>query len=130
MKESTMVPPFRRKVGGIFIPVSDVHRARAWYKDVLGLPVGDVQFGHLCCISMDDGVDLLLDQKLTPDGGEKDLELGAYPLFMFESENVEESLSRLQERGVRLASYNGTIIQNGHWFNFYDSEGNLLMVCA
>lgn len=87
--------------------------------------------GHLCSIPMDKGPGLLLDQKLTPDGtGAENAQLGAYPLFMFATEDVDASLAHLRARGVEVLEYGGTVIQNGHWFNFRDCEGNMLMVCA
>lgn len=54
LKES----PIKREVGNVFIPVTDIHRARAWYRDILGLPVGEVRVGHLCTIPMDSGTGL------------------------------------------------------------------------
>jgi len=44
------IPPVKPRIGGVFIPVTDIHRARAWHRDMLGLTVGEVLFGHLCCI--------------------------------------------------------------------------------
>lgn len=123
--------PIKREVANVFIPVRNIDRARAWYRDVLGLPVGEVEMGHLCSIPMDKGPGLLLDQKLTPDGaGAENAQLGAYPLFMFATEDVDASLAYLRARGVEVLEYGGTVIQNGHWFNFRDCEGNMLMVCA
>lgn len=125
----------KREIRGVFIPVDDIHRARAWYRDALGLPVGEVVYGHLCSISLDDGLELLLDEKGTPDRPEKSgvsatVPRGAYPLFMFASDDIEASLESMQARGVDVVEYNGEAVQDGHWFNIRDSEGNLLMICA
>lgn len=125
-----MISSIENKVSGVFIPVSDVERAREWYRDVLGLPVGEVLFGHLCCIPMGNGLDLLLDQKLTPDEANPEVPRGEYPLFMLPSSDIQESLADFEERGVELVEYGGSVIQNDHWFNFRDCEGNLLMVCG
>jgi len=122
--------PIKREVGSVFIPVRDIDRTRAWYRDVLGLAVGEVEWGHLCSIQMDNGPGLLLDQKLTPDGAGAAVQIGAYPLFMFFTDDIDASLSFLRARGVEILEYGGTAIQNGHWFNFRDCEGNMLMVCA
>lgn len=122
--------PIASETRGIFIPVKNIDRARAWYHDVLGLAVGEVVMGHLCCIEMGSGPDLLLDQKLTPDGPVNNVQFGAYPLFMFSSDDIQASLDYLRARDVEVLEYGGTAIQNGHWFNFRDCEGNVLMVCA
>lgn len=122
--------PIKREVGNVFIPVTDIHRARAWYRDILDLPVGEVEVGHLCSIPMDNGTGMLLDQKLTPDNAGTAIQMGAYPLFMFSTDDIEASLAHLRGRGVEIVEYEGRAIQNGHWFNFRDCEGNLLMVCG
>lgn len=122
--------PIRSEINGIFVPVSDVWRARAWYRDVLSLPVGEVLFDHLCVIELPGGPDLILDQKLTPDADGAGVQRGGYPLFMFGCDDLEASVAQLRSRGVELLEYGGQVIQNGHWFNMRDCEGNLLMVCA
>lgn len=122
--------PIKREVGNVFIPVSNIERARAWYRDVLGLSVGEVEMGHLCHIPMENGPGLLLDQKLTPDDVGAKVQIGAYPLFMFLTDDIDASLAFLRARGVEILEYGGTVIQNGHWFNFRDCEGNMLMICA
>lgn len=122
--------PLHPKVTGVFIPVGDIARARAWYRDRLDLPVGEILFGHLCCVSLPDGLTLLLDQKLTPDGPEQAPARGGSPLFMFAADDIQASLRHLRGRGVEVVEYGGEAVQNGHWFNVRDCEGNLLMICA
>lgn len=126
----TVRNPIKQRVSSIFIPVEDVKRSREWYRDVLGLSVGEVLFGHLCVIEMEQGPGLVLDQKLTPDGPAGDIQRGRYPLFMLATDDIEASLAHLQRQGVEVVPYDGSVIQNGHWFNFRDCDGNLLMVCA
>lgn len=132
MEKTSAAPPFNREVGNVFIPVKDVYRARKWYRDVLQLPAEEVVMGHLCHIPMDGRTGILLDQQLTPDnkGKTKTIQMGDYPLFMFSTNDIHASLETLRERGVEIVEYGGSAIQNGHWFNFRDCEGNLLMVCA
>lgn len=130
--KASATTPIKRQIANIFIPVSDVHSARRWYRDVLGLPVGEILAGHLCCIPMDEGAGLLLDQKLIlgdEDQGPR-LAKGAYPLFMFATDDIHASLDMLRRSGVEVVEYDGGAIQHGHWFNFRDCEGNLLMVCS
>lgn len=130
MEQANERSPIKLVVENVFIPVGEIGRARAWYRDVLGLPVGDVLSGHLCCIPMEHGPGLLLDQKLTIDGVGPNVKRGDYPLFMFTTDDIHASLAFLQARGVDVVEYDGKVIHNGHWFNFRDREGNLLMVCG
>ena len=130
MSFSATRSPLQRRVKGVFIPVRDVHRARAWYRDVLELSVGEVLFGHLCCIQLEGQLDLLLDQKLTPAQSGSMVVHGGYPLFMFATEDIPAALQFLQVKGVEVVEYNGQIIQNAQWFNFKDCDGNLLMACG
>ncbi|RFA28574.1 hypothetical protein CAI21_11975 [Alkalilimnicola ehrlichii] len=122
--------PIKREVENVFIPVGDIARARDWYRDVLGLPVGEILAGHLCCIPMERGAGLLLDQKLTPNDVGASVKRGDYPLFMLATDDVEASLAFMRARGVEVIEYGGRAIQNGHWFAFRDCEGNMLMVCG
>ena len=126
----TRKSPIEQQLVNVIIPVVDVKRSREWYRDVLGLSVGEVLFGHLCIIEMERGPSLLLDQKLTPDGVGDDLQRGQYPLVMLATEDVEASLAHLEGRGVEVIRYGGEVIQSGHWFNFRDCDGNLLMICG
>ena len=114
----------------MIVPVRDVERSREWYRDVLGLPVGEVLFGHLCVVEMEQPPGLLLDQKLTPDGPVEDVQRGRYPLFMLATDDIEATLAHLRSHDVEVVEYGGEVIQNGHWFNFRDCDGNLLMACA
>jgi predicted enzyme related to lactoylglutathione lyase len=118
------------RVGNVFVPVQDVSRARDWYRDVLGLKVGEIIAGHLCVIEMGQGPGLLLDQKLRPDGPVELSGRGEYPLFMFSTDNIDAALAYMHERSIEVVEYDGRVINNGHWFNFRDCEGNLLMMCA
>jgi predicted enzyme related to lactoylglutathione lyase len=130
--ETRHVPPraVSHRVTGIFIPVQDMIRAREWYRGVLGLKVGEIIAGHLCVIEMGQGPALLLDQKLRPDGPVELSGRGEYPLFMFGTDDIEAALAYMRERSIEVVEYDGQVINNSHWFNFRDCEGNLLMMCA
>ena len=40
--------PIKNQVGGVFIPVRDIEKARDWYCKILGVSSdGDILFGHL-----------------------------------------------------------------------------------
>lgn len=132
MTETTGTLPTTQSVVNVVVPVTDVQRARRWYREILELPAGDVQLGHLCHIPLPGGTGILLDQKLVP-GAEHlgpDLRKGGYPLFMLSTDDIDASLESLRGRGVEIIEYDGHAVQNGHWFNFRDCEGNLLMMCG
>ncbi|WP_028612504.1 VOC family protein [Paenibacillus harenae] len=111
-----------RKAGAIFIPVSDIAKARDWYCSLLGLePTFEIIAGHLCCIPMDNnGLNLVLDSKIFN-------EESTYrnPAFHFNADDIQEAYQFMKQRGIELV----TAIENGHWFNFKDPDGNLLMIC-
>jgi hypothetical protein len=44
------------RLTGVFVPVSDIERAKAWYMRIFGLPESPVLFGHLWCAQVGDGV--------------------------------------------------------------------------
>ncbi|MFB9329814.1 VOC family protein [Paenibacillus aurantiacus] len=119
--------PVRNKVGGIFIPVRDIERARSWYCQVLGLNEADcpVHFGHLCPLPME-GTGIVLDTMPrwggSDPGGAPPI---ATPAFMLLTGDLEGSLQFLREIGADLV----TGIEHDHWFVVKDPDGNLLMVC-
>lgn len=112
--------PISNKINGIFIPVSNIENARDWYCDILGLPAdGEIYFGHLYVLPME-GPSIVLDSKIYSTEN-----LYTAPAFQFHAEDIEQAYAFMQEKNVELI----TEIQNGHWFNFKDPDGNLLMVC-
>jgi catechol 2,3-dioxygenase-like lactoylglutathione lyase family enzyme len=115
--------PIQNKIGGIFIPVSDIHKAREWYCTILGLSPDsyEILHGHICCIPMDNnGLNVVLDSKIYSED--------AYfrtPVFHFNTDDIQQAYVFMKEHGVELV----TDIQHGHFFNFKDPDGNLLMIC-
>jgi catechol 2,3-dioxygenase-like lactoylglutathione lyase family enzyme len=110
------------KVGAIFIPVSDIRKAREWYCSILEVePVYEIIFEHLCCIPMDNnGLNIVLDSKIhTKDS------YARTPIFHFNTDDIHAAYQFMQEKGVEMV----TGIEHGHWFNFKDPDGNMLMVC-
>ncbi|WP_336785500.1 VOC family protein [Paenibacillus sp. MMO-177] len=112
--------PISNKINGIFIPVSNVENARDWYCDILGLPAdGEIYFGHIYVLPME-GPNIVLDSKIYSREN-----LYKAPAFQFHTEDIEQAYAFMQEKKVELI----TGIENGHWFNFKDPDGNMLMVC-
>jgi catechol 2,3-dioxygenase-like lactoylglutathione lyase family enzyme len=108
------------QVGALFIPVSDIEKARDWYCYLLGLPNdGEILFGHLYILPMI-GTEIVLDSKIfSTEAAFK------VPAFHFNTLNIQEAFTFMQDSGVELL----TAIENNHWFNFKDPDGNVLMIC-
>lgn len=70
------------------------------------------------------GIGLVLDAKLRTSEGE--VPVFRAPAFQFATDDIEAAYAYMREQGVEVV----TEIMNGHFFNFRDPDGNLLMVCA
>lgn len=117
--------PIKNRVSGVFIPVRNIERARAWYNRILGLEGGEILFGHLYCPPMQ-GSGLVLDAKASQTfSGDDDFPTYRVPAFMFATDDIQAAYRFMQENAVELV----TGVENGHWFVFKDPDGNLLMVC-
>ncbi|HAM80263.1 VOC family protein [Ornithinibacillus bavariensis] len=115
-----MSSPILNQIGTVFIPVSNIEKARDWYCEMLGIKVeGDIQFGHLYVIPME-GTGIVLDSKIY--AKDKVFRTAA---FHFNTENIEEAYCYMKEKGVELISD----IEHNHYFNFKDPDGNMLMIC-
>lgn len=112
--------PLQTKIHGVFIPVSHIEHAKNWYCDLLGLSNQAPLYNeHLFVIQMS-GVNLILDSKIYSD------ELVyKVPAFQIKTEDIEAAYNYMKQKNVKLL----TEIENGHWFNFEDLDGNMLMVC-
>ncbi|EDL66776.1 VOC family protein [Bacillus sp. SG-1] len=115
-----MRSPLSNNIGVIFIPVSDIEKARDWYCDIFGFPTdGEIMFGHLYALPMKEpGV--ILDSKIYS----KENTFKVSP-FHINTENIHEAYQFMKEKGVKMDSD----IQHDHFFNFQDPDGNHIMVC-
>lgn len=114
--------PIQRKVGAIFIPVSNIEVAREWYCELLGIKADvDIIGGHLYVIPLEGEANLVLDSKIYAKRV-----TGEAPLFHFNTENIEKAYQFMKIKGVNIISE----IEHGHYFNFKDPDGNVLMVCV
>lgn len=112
--------PIRKSISTIFIPVSDVKKARDWYSNLLGIPAdGEIVHGHIYVISLEN-INLVLDSKIF----EKHKPVGM-PLFHFDTIDIKVAYEYVISKEVNIL----TEIENGHWFNISDPDGNVLMVC-
>jgi catechol 2,3-dioxygenase-like lactoylglutathione lyase family enzyme len=116
-----MTSPIKNQVGTVFIPVSHIENARDWYCNILGLSnEGEILFGHLYIVPMQGTAGVVLDSKIySPDN------VLRVPVVQFRTDNIEQSYEYMKLNQVELI----TSIEHGHWFNFKDPDGNVLMVC-
>ncbi|MFD1954700.1 VOC family protein [Paenibacillus thailandensis] len=112
--------PIQNEIGGVFIPVKDIEAARDWYCGLLGLPNdGELFFGHIYVIPMN-GPNIVLDSKIyDPE------RIYKVPAFQLRTDDIHQAYEYMKSKNVELV----TGIENNHWFNFKDPNGNLLMVC-
>ncbi|GIO20633.1 hypothetical protein J18TS1_37330 [Oceanobacillus oncorhynchi subsp. incaldanensis] len=114
-----MDSPILKQIGTVFIPVSDIEKARDWYCDILGLHAdGEILFGHLYVIPMK-GTGIVLDSKIYA----KD-KIFKTPAFHLNTNNIGEAFQYMKNKGVHLL----TEIEHHHYFNFKDPDGNILMI--
>ncbi len=115
-----MTRPIKNHVGTIFIPVSDIEKAKDWYCDFLGLPAnGEILFDHLYVLPME-GTGIVLDSKIYAEGN-----IINTPLFHFNTEDIKVAYAYSEKKQIELV----TTIQHEHYFTFKDPDGNHLMVC-
>jgi predicted enzyme related to lactoylglutathione lyase len=122
MGDETTMSIIQNKIGAIFIPVSDIMAAREWYCSILELTSENYEIlhGHICCIPMENnGLNVVLDSKIYSEDA-----FFRTPVFHFNTDDIHKSYSFMKERGVELV----TDILHGHFFNFKDPDGNLLMI--
>ena len=112
--------PIINQIGTVFIPVSDIEKARDWYCDLLGLPAdGDILYGHLYIIPMQ-GTGIVLDSQIYSEDN-----TFREAAFHFNTNNIHEALAYVKSKNVEIL----TDIEYDQWFNFKDPDGNVLMVC-
>lgn len=115
-----MLKPILNQIGTTFIPVKDIEKAKDWYCDLLQLPPdGEILFGHLYVLPMN-GTGVVLDSKIYSEEN-----MYTTPPFHFNTTSIEEAYQYMNNKGVEMV----TEIENNHWFNFKDLDGNILMIC-
>ncbi|CAM3036977.1 VOC family protein [Paenibacillus sediminis] len=112
--------PILNQIGTVFIPVSNIEKARDWYCDILGIPAdGEILFGHLYVLPMN-GTGIVLDSKIFSEN-----HIFRTPAFHLNTNNIQEAYEYMKAKNVELI----TEIEHNHWFNFKDPDGNHVMVC-
>lgn len=116
-----MENPIQNKIRGVFIPVSNIEKARDWYCNLLDLSTdGEIYFGHIYVLPMQGGINIVLDSKIySPDHVYKT------PVLQLATDNIDKSFEYLKSLNTEII----TDIQNGHWFTIKDLDGNVIMIC-
>ncbi|MFK9090911.1 VOC family protein [Bacillus salipaludis] len=117
--------PIKNRIGGVFLPVRDIEKAKTWYCKILGLTDGEIQFGHIFSVPMEGTAGLILDTM--PMWRDENSNLSTYqvPSIQFVTDDLKASYQFLKENNVELM----TNIQDDFYFVFKDPDGNVLMIC-
>ncbi|CAM3787209.1 hypothetical protein GCM10009865_34140 [Aeromicrobium ponti] len=119
-----MKSPVKNHVGAIFIHVKDMNRAIAFYSALLGLPKKDTAHeGTIYDLPVSGGSGIILDANKGIVAKQD-----AKPLFFFDTNDIYQSYDYVKSINAEIFS---EIEEHGDisFFNFRDSEGNLLMIC-
>jgi catechol 2,3-dioxygenase-like lactoylglutathione lyase family enzyme len=125
MASSSSEGPLTGAKGAARLPAQDLDRARAWYRDKLGLePIEEREGGLLYRLANSEFA------LFTSSGASR----GDFTQFGFEVEDVEAAVAEMKERGVvfeadEIVDVQGNYPSKGsgeraNWFR--DSEGNML----
>lgn len=114
--------PINNRIGAVFVPVSDVGRAAAWYSTFVDQPVAAASHeGRIYDVPMQGEVSLILD-------GHKPVSNSSQPLCFFWTADIQETQRFLLANDVevlRAIEDIGSVLT----LTFKDPDGNLLMVC-
>ncbi len=117
-----MTSPIQNQIGSVFIPVSDMQRAIAWYSRLLDLSVQAASHqGKIYTLAMQGSAGLILD-------AHKPVVNSSQPLFFLWTADIRAVYAFLQENEVEMT---GPVEDIGSvtTLAFKDPDGNLLMVC-
>lgn len=117
-----MNSPIENRIGAVFIPVSDMPRAIAWYSRLLGVAVNDTSHGGLIYdLPMQGNVGLVLD-------GHKPVTNSAQPIVFFWTGALRHAYEFLVANNIALVR-EVEDIGSVSTLTFRDPDNNLLMVC-
>lgn len=117
-----MQSPVQNRIGMVFIPVSDMPRAIAWYSRLFGLPAGSTTHGEkIYNVPMAGETGLILD-------AHKPVANSSQPICFFWTNDIHQVHQLLLAWGVDSV---GAIQDIGSvlTLTFRDPDQNLLMVC-
>ncbi|MFJ7405208.1 MULTISPECIES: VOC family protein [unclassified Lysinibacillus] len=117
--------PIKNQIGGVFVPVRDLEKAKEWYSKILGIEGGEIFFGHIYTAPMKGTAGLMLDTM--PKWRTEDGDISTYqaPSIQFITNDINASYQFMKENDVELV----TEIEDNFYFVIKDPDGNLLMIC-
>jgi predicted enzyme related to lactoylglutathione lyase len=114
--------PIEPRIGQVFIPVSDMQAAIAWYSALFGLEPGDTSHaGAIYDIPVTGETSLVLDAHKPVTSH------SVQPICMFPTNDMKASLDHLRKLGAEITSEPqdiGSLV----FATFRDPDGNPLMV--
>ncbi|TKC18900.1 VOC family protein [Robertmurraya kyonggiensis] len=119
-----MKSPIKNKINLVFIPVTDIQKAKEWYTMILGLEDGEDFFEHLFVAKMD-GAGMILDTMPMWKDESGEVPRINVPVIQFGTDDISAAYDFMMEYGVEIV----TEVMNEQFFVFKDPDGNLLMVC-
>jgi predicted enzyme related to lactoylglutathione lyase len=120
---NSMLSPLDNKIGSVFVPVSDMARAIAWYSRLFGLPVETTTHaGRIYNVPMAGEAGLILD-------GHRPVASSSQPLCFFWTGDIQAAEAFLRENGVEIMRGGVQDIGGLFTLTFTDPDGNLLMAC-
>lgn len=118
-----MGSPIEGRIGQVFVPVTDMARAIAWYSRLLGLPIAATSHGgKIYDIPLAGGISLLLD------GHQATVTNSSQPLFSLWTGDIRAAAAFLREHDIPIC---GAIADIGSVsiLRFRDPDNNLLLLC-
>jgi predicted enzyme related to lactoylglutathione lyase len=117
-----MASPIANRIGQVFVPVSDMSRASAWYSRLFGLTAhGASHVGTIYDVPMAGETQLTLDAN-------RPVANSSQPLCFFWTADIEAAAKFLRELGVAIVA-GPENVGSVSFVTFRDPDGNLLMVC-
>lgn len=118
----SMPSPIQNRVGAVFVPVSDMTAAIAWYSRLLGLEPGAPSHdGRIYDLPMAGEVGVILD-------AHRPVRSSSQPLLFFWTADLAATHRFLREAGIELEREIEDI-GSVTTLTLRDPDGNLLMVC-
>jgi len=117
-----MHSPIQNRIGCVFIPVSDITRARRWYERLLDLPPSTVSHAdRIADLPMLGETQLILDSH-------KPVVNSSQPLLFFWTDDLPATVEFLQQMAVEIVRPIEDI-GSVSTLMIKDPDANLLMIC-
>ena len=118
-----MASPIENRIGQVFVPVTDMARAVAWYSRLLGLPAGAPSHGGGIY-----DVPMAGETRLALDATKRQVTNSSQPLCFFWTRDIRAAHDHLRELGADVVA-GPEDIGSVTFLVFRDPDRNLLMVC-